>query len=96
MLHLSDGGHFENYGLLPLLKLRLPKIIVADGSHIKSDNDYGKEIIQVMEQAREILDCSFTAMDGGDVLTDLKNKYVKNENHPRKYEFKVQYSNKGR
>ena len=98
MLHLSDGGHFENYGLLPLLKLRLPKILVADGSHIKSDDQYGKEIIQIMKLAREILGCSFTAMDGGDVLTDIRNKYVHPEDgkYPRMYEFKVHYSDKGR
>ncbi|CAB4039870.1 Hypothetical predicted protein, partial [Paramuricea clavata] len=30
MMHLDDGGHFENFGLLPLLKLRLPKILVVD------------------------------------------------------------------
>ncbi|XP_028408585.1 uncharacterized protein LOC114531134 [Dendronephthya gigantea] len=97
MLHLSDGGHFENYGLLPLLKLRLPRILVADGSHIKSDDDYGKEIIQIMNHAREILDCSFTAMDGGDVLADIKKKYVhpKDGKYPRMYEFKVRYSDEG-
>ena len=98
MLHLSDGGHFENYGLLPLLKLRLPRILVADGSYIKSDDHYGKQIIQVMELAREILGCSFTAMDGGDVLSDIRNKYVhpEDEEYPRMYEFKVRYSNDGR
>ncbi|XP_028408536.1 uncharacterized protein LOC114531088 isoform X2 [Dendronephthya gigantea] len=109
MLHLSDGGHFENYGLLPLLKLRLPKILVADGSYIESNDDYAKEIIEVMELARELLGCSFTAMDGGDVLADIRNKYVypqvevgaNPENvHPQKvyqrmYEFKVRYPDKG-
>ncbi|XP_028408530.1 uncharacterized protein LOC114531087 isoform X1 [Dendronephthya gigantea] len=97
MLHLSDGGHFENYGLLPLLKLRLPRILVADGSHIKSDDDYADEIIQIMNHAREILGCSFTAMDGGDVLADIRNKYINPEDgmYPRMYEFKVRYSDKG-
>ena len=98
MLHLSDGGHFENYGLLPLLKLRLPRILVADGSHIISDDHYAEEIIQIMKHARAILGCSFTAMDGGDVLTDIRNKYVHPEDgmYPRMYEFKVRYSDKGR
>ena len=96
MLHLSDGGRFENYGLLPLLKLRLSRIIVSNLSHIKSDDNNGKEIIQTMDQSRDISDCSFTSMNGGDVLTDLKNKYVKNEKHPRMHEFKVCYSDKGR
>jgi hypothetical protein len=95
-MHLSDGGHFENFGLLALLKLRLPKILVVDGSHIGSDEEYAKEIVTVMEQAREILDCSFTAIDGGDVLTHIKNNYVKSVEGElqRKYEFNVHYSTK--
>ena len=109
MMHLSDGGHFENMGLLPLLKLRLPYIMVVNGSHIPSDEEYAKEIVNAMEQAREILDCSFTTCDGDDVLTDIKNKYVKpeardqngeaesqNNERPRRYTFKVNYSTKGR
>ena len=98
-----------------LLKMRLPKILVLHGLEIKSDDDYAKDIIHVMEHARKLFNCSFTAITervvkvdvnkfvkkdvkvdvGGDVLTDLKNKYVncgENEKPPRKYEFKVQYS----
>ena len=95
LLHLSDGGHFENYGLLVLLKMRLPKILILHGAEIKSDKDYGKTIINAMEQARNLFHCSFTTMNGSDVLTDLKDKYVncgENETPPRKYEFKVRYS----
>jgi hypothetical protein len=100
VMHLSDGGHFENLGLLPLLKLRLPYILVVVGSHIQSDEEYAKEIINAMEQAREILDCSFTALeDQGDydVLTDIKNNYVSPDHKfKRRYDFKVYYSQKGR
>ena len=93
LLHLGDGGHFENYGLLVLLKMRLPKILVLHGLEIKSDEDYAKDIINGMELAREMFGCSFTAKDGGDVLTDLKNKYGHcTGTPPRKYEFQVQYS----
>lgn len=91
ILHLSDGGHFENYGLLPLLKMRLPKILVAHGMEIPSDDDeYAKEIIEAMKYARKFFNCSFTSMTGGDVLTDIKKEFV--EKRLRKYEFKVQYS----
>ncbi|CAB3997939.1 Hypothetical predicted protein [Paramuricea clavata] len=91
MMHLSDGGHFENYGLLPLLKLRLPKILVVNGSEIKSVDDYARDIIAAMEHARKLFNCSFTSMtDGTDVLTEIKNKFV--GKHLRKYEFKVHYS----
>ena len=105
IMHLSDGGHFENLGLLPLLKLRLPKILVVNGSYIKSDDDYETEIIRTMELARELFDCSFTSIVGdgksqlgGDVLTDINNKYVhsKDAPPPRKFEFKVRYSGKSK
>lgn len=32
VLSLSDGGHIENLGILPLLKLRLQKIVSVGGS----------------------------------------------------------------
>ena len=73
--------------------MRLPKILVLHGSEIKSDEDYAKDIINGMELAREMFGCSFTAKDGGDVLTGLKNKYVHcTGTPPRKYEFQVRYS----
>ena len=75
--------------------MKLPKILILHGSEIKSDEDYAKDIINAMEHARKLFNCSFTTMNGSDVLTDLKNKYVnciENETSPRKYEFKVQYS----
>ncbi len=100
MMHLSDGGHFENLGLLPLLKSRLQKILVVNGSYIESDDDYATEIIRTMELARELFDCSFTSISqlGGDVLTDIKNNYVhsKSATPPRKFEFKVRYSRKSK
>ena len=93
LLHLGDGGHFENYGLLALLKMRLPKILVLHGLEIKSDEDYAKDIINGMEKAREMFGCSFTAKDGGDVLTDLMKNYVHcTGTPPKKYEFLVQYT----
>jgi len=72
MMHLSDGGHFENYGLLPLLKRRLPKIILVHGLETKSDDDFAKDIIMAMELARDVLGCSFTSTAGNDVLTHIK------------------------
>jgi hypothetical protein len=77
MLHVSDGGHFENYGLLPLLKLRLPKILLVHGLEIKSDDDYARDIIVAMEHARKLFNCSFTSVAGNDVLNDIEKKYGK-------------------
>jgi hypothetical protein len=77
MLHVSDGGHFENYGLIPLLKLRIPKILLVHGLEIKSDNAYAKDIIVAMEHARKLFNCFFTSMAGNDVLNDIEEKYGK-------------------
>ena len=89
MMHLTDGGHFENYGLLPLLQKRLPKIILVHGLETKSDDDFAKDIIMAMELARDIFGCSFTSTDENDVLTDIKKKFV--DKKSRTYEFKVHY-----
>jgi hypothetical protein len=86
MLHVSDGGHFENYGLLPLLKLRLPKILLVHGLEIKSDDDYARDIIVAMEHARKLFNCSFTSMAGNDVLNDIEEKYGRDVlDHIRKH-----------
>ena len=55
-----------------LLKMRLPKILILHGAEIKSDEDYGKTIINVMEHARKLFNCSFTTMNGSDVLTEFE------------------------
>ena len=93
MLHLSDGGHFENSGMLPLLKLRLQKILIVHGAEMKSNEDYAKDIIVGMDHARKMFNCSFVSMGGDDVLTAIQNEFVRpNDNAPRKFEFKVRYS----
>ena len=99
MLHLSDGGHFENLGFLPLFKRRLKKILVVDGGYIKSGSQYGNDLLAAMELAREILHCSFTYADktGRDVLAKIREKFAltkKDRNHrqpPRWFKFQVHY-----
>lgn len=39
LLSLSDGGRLEKFGLLPLLKKRLKRILIVDGSFIVNDED---------------------------------------------------------
>ena len=87
MMHVSDGGHFENYGLLPLLKERLPKILLVHGLEMKSDDDYAKDIIVAMEKARQYFNCSFTSMAGNNVLSDIEERYGQDVlNHIREHE----------
>ena len=44
LLHLSDGGHFENYGLLVFVKDEIAQdTYFVHGAEIKSDKDYGKD-----------------------------------------------------
>ena len=74
---LSDGGHVENLGLLPLLKKRLKKIVVVDGGFKKNRELYGKSLLNALKLARIKLNCSFLSKEGGDVISDLTEKFVK-------------------
>ena len=87
ILRISDGGHFENLGLLPLLKLRLPKIVIVNGGVCDGDAAYGVDLKLALEQAREKLRCSFTGLDGRDVLEDLRANFVQKKpgDQPRSY-----------
>lgn len=87
ILHISDGGHFENLALLPLLKLRLPKIVIVSGSSCESDAACGNELKIALELAREKLRCSFSGLDGRDVMEDIRANFVEKEpgDQPRSY-----------
>jgi len=87
ILLLSDGGHIENLGILPLLKKRLPKIVVADGGLKTDESDWGENLLHAFSLAREKLHCSFIGLDGRDVIVDIKEKFVKKKNSrkPRSY-----------
>lgn len=93
MLNISDAGRLEKYGLLPLLKRRLKKIVVIDGSLILDDKGYAKSILKSMKLAREILRCGFVGYDGRDVLEEIKKKFVDPPagEQPRSYRFMVKY-----
>ena len=87
VLRLSDGGHIENLAILPLLKKRLEKIVVADGGHKAYDKEWGQSLLTALSLAREKLHCSFIGLDGRDVIEDVKEKFVnKPQGHqPRSY-----------
>jgi len=93
MLLLSDGGHVENLAILPLLKRRLPRIVVVDGGYKDEEKFYGESILNAMDLARTKLKCSFLSADGHDVTSDLLEKFVKPQagKYPRYYKFKVRY-----
>ena len=76
VLRLSDGGHIENLAILPLLKKRLKKIVVADAGHKNKDGEWGESLLKALTLAREKLHCSFIGMDGRDVIEDVKEKFV--------------------
>ena len=87
ILRISDGGHFENLALLPLLKLRLPKIVIVNGAVCQSDEDYGVGLKTALELAREKLRCSFSGLDGRDVMEDMRARFVEKKpgDQPRSY-----------
>ena len=74
---LSDGGHIENLGLLPLLKKQLKKIIVVDGGSKDDEKSYGKSLLNALMLARKKLGCSFLSGEDGDVISDLMTKFIK-------------------
>lgn len=96
LLSLSDGGRLEKFGLLPLLKKRLKRILIVDGSFIVNDEDYAKQILRSMNQARKDLNCEFVGSGGRDVQEEMRKTYidVPRGRQPRYYRFKVQYYDK--
>lgn len=96
VLYLSDGGHTENLGILPLLKKRLQKIVSIDGGQTILDEDYGRILLEALNMARKKLDCSFSGMDGRDIAEDIREKFVERMpgSQPSSYRFKVQYYQK--
>ena len=94
ILSLSDGGRLEKYGLLYLLKRKLRKILIVDGSFISQEANYSKNILKSMDQARELLHCGFVGLDGHDVKERMRKEYVdapKESGKPRHFRFLVQY-----
>ena len=73
---LSDGGHVENLGLLPLLKKRLKRIIVVDGGYKHDQKLYGESLLNALMLARTKLKCSFLSVGGKDVISDVMEKFV--------------------
>ena len=76
ILWLSDGAHIENLAILPLLKKRLPKIVVVDSGHKDSDDEWGHHLFKALTLASDKLHCSFIGLDGRDVIEDVKEKFV--------------------
>lgn len=92
-LRLSDGGHFENLALLPLLEKRLEKIAIFDGSRNPGGDKYAESLLKALKLAREKLRCSFVGEDGRDINEDIKDKFlkIKSKKRPRSYRFQVHY-----
>ena len=89
ILYLSDGGHIENLGILPLLKLRLKKIVSVEGGRSILDEDYGESLLIALDMARKKLGCSFYGMDGRDIAEDIRDNFVERSPgcQPRSYRF---------
>ena len=89
VLRLSDGGHVENLGILPLLRLRLKRIISVYGGCAASEQAFCNTLMNALEMARKKLRCSFTGMDGRDINEDIRINFVERSpgNQPRSYRF---------
>ena len=49
VLNLSDGGHVENLGLLPLFKLRLPRIVAVNGGEVEPGDTYASDLLKALK-----------------------------------------------
>ncbi|KAL9964155.1 hypothetical protein ACROYT_G027747 [Oculina patagonica] len=96
LLFLSEAGRLEKFGLLPLLKKRLKRILIVDGSLIRSDEDYSKHLLSSLDQARKELHCEFVGKKSRDVIEEMRKKYVDvpRGHQQRHYRFKVRYYDK--
>ena len=85
VLRLSDGGHVENLGISPLLRLRLKRIISVYGGCAASEQAFCNTLMNALEMARKKLRCSFTGMDGRDINEDIRINFVERRpgNQPR-------------
>lgn len=96
VLRLSDGGHFENLALLPLLEKKLEKIVIVDGSCNPGGDKYADELIRALEIARKKLPCWFEGKTVKNIEDDIRINFLtkdKDKKLPRHYEFKVHYYN---
>lgn len=93
VLSLSDGGHFENLGVLPLFKRRLERIVAVNGGTVDEIHQSADDLLIALELARARLNCSFIGIDGRDVIEDVRHKFVERPpgKQPRYYRFKVEY-----
>ena len=89
VLLLSDGGHYQNLAILPLLQRKLKRIVVVDGGYKHEEEAYGEDILDALMLARAELNCSFYGEDGKDVITDLMQMFVRpeREGKPRYYKY---------
>lgn len=96
-LRLSDGGHYENLALLPLLEKRLEKIAIFDGSCNPGGDKYADSLLNALKLAGEKLRCSFVGENGRDVNEDIKDKFLKVilKKRLRCYRFRVRYYDEG-
>ena len=62
-LNLTDGGHTENFGLLPLLAKREKLIVLCDGGADKEQQM--TDLITVLSECRQVWSIRFRVMDGG-------------------------------
>jgi len=57
ILYISDGGHLENFGFLPLFRRKCRLVVIADGS--QDENETCDSLFKGLKMAEGRLHCSF-------------------------------------
>jgi len=90
-LYVSDGGHAENYGLLPLIRRKCRLIIITDGS--QDIEGTCLNFLNGLKLAEDRLHCSFLSDSDNESLNNyFQIQFISNINRKRFAHFKVRYN----
>jgi len=90
-VYISDGGHTENFGLLPLIRRKCKLIFICDGSYDPTETC--DAFLLALNLSEERLYCSFLADNPSiSVSNSFKTEFIGNPNKARYFTCKVRYS----
>jgi hypothetical protein len=74
----------------------MKKIVIVDGSFLKSSADYGTYLLRSLQMAREMFHCEFIGYDCHDVIGQIYKNYLTHPSGklPRSFRFMVKYYDK--
>jgi len=87
-LYVSDGGHLENFGFLPLIRRQCSLIVIADGSQDVSEGC--QSLLLSIQMAEQRLHCSFYTENQKSIALAINTEFA-GRRKQRIFKFKVRY-----